>query len=185
MCRLTPNNSFGYSSPKPRQERAMRIEDGFTPEEWSKVVASPMLAGMAVTAAEPSGLLGAVQESFSVASALRDARITPAGNALIDAVTAAYESSAGRDMARTALGAIAREREPAAITAAVVAELGTISATVAAKAPEQAEDFRAWLRGIAGRVAEASTEGGFLGFGGERVSAAEHEALKKIDRALG
>ena len=38
---------------------------------------------------------------------------------------------------------------------------------------------------MAKRVAEASNEGGFLGFGGEKVSAAEREAIQAIADKLG
>jgi hypothetical protein len=34
-------------------------------------------------------------------------------------------------------------------------------------------------------VAEAASEGGVLGFGGQRVSDAEKATLREIDRALG
>ena len=65
------------------------------------------------------------------------------------------------------------------------AELAAASALVAAKAPEAAPAFRAWLKTIAERVAEAGTEGGFLGFGGAKVSAAEKATLDRIATALG
>ena len=44
--------------------------------------------------------------------------------------------------------------------------------------------FREWLKAIAAKVAEAGTEGGFLGFGGEKVSAAEKATLDRLARAL-
>ncbi len=80
----------------------MGLKDSFAPEDWARVVGAPMLAGIAVTAAEPGGLWGAVRESTAVA----------------------------------------------------------------------------------GRVAEAGTEGGFLGFGGEKVSAAEKATLERLASAL-
>jgi hypothetical protein len=46
-----------------------------------------------------------------------------------------------------------------------------------AKAPEDAPAFKAWLQAIAQRVAEAAKEGGFMGFGGVRVSDAEKATL--------
>ena len=64
-------------------------------------------------------------------------------------------------------------------------ELAAVAGLVAAKAPEAAPGFRDWLKAIAGKVAEAGTEGGFLGFGGEKVSAAETATLEKIGTALG
>ena len=50
--------------------------------------------------------------------------------------------------------------------------------------PEEAKGFKLWLQGIAQKVAEASNEGGFLGFGGEKVSAAEKQALASISEVL-
>ena len=41
------------------------------------------------------------------------------------------------------------------------------------------------LKVIGEKVAQASTEGGFLGFGGERVSEGERQFLSKLDAALG
>jgi hypothetical protein len=66
-----------------------------------------------------------------------------------------------------------------------VARLGEIAAIVNAKAPEQAEAYKQWLRATAQNVAEAATEGGFMGFGGEKVSDAEKKTLADIDAVLG
>src|SRR5262245_64334098 len=42
----------------------------FTSEEWGKVLESMMLAGMAVSAAEPSGLWGTMKEALASRSAI-------------------------------------------------------------------------------------------------------------------
>ena len=34
----------------------MATKSSFTPEEWAKLLSSPMIAGMAITAADPSGI---------------------------------------------------------------------------------------------------------------------------------
>jgi hypothetical protein len=39
----------------------MATKANFTSEEWGKLLASPMIAGMAVTAADPSGLWGSFE----------------------------------------------------------------------------------------------------------------------------
>jgi hypothetical protein len=41
------------------------------------------------------------------------------------------------------------------------------------------------LRHVAEKVAEASTEGGFLGFGGVRVTDAEKASIAEVAQALG
>ena len=160
----------------------MGLREGFAPEEWARVVGAPMLAGIAVTAAEPGGLWGAVKESVAVAGAVREGK--GGANPLIAEIAAAYESAEGRDLARGVLKEQARGKAPAAVVDAAVAELAAVTALVAAKAPEAAPGFRDWLKAIAARVAEAGSEGGFLGFGGEKVSAAEKATLERIDTAL-
>lgn len=162
----------------------MSLKKAFAPEDWARVVGAPMLAGIAVTAAEPGGLWGAVKESAAVAGAIGKAKSAGGQNALIDEIVAAYQTSEGRDLARGVLKSEARGKAPAAIVEAAVAELAAVSALVASKAPEAAPGFKAWLSEIAGKVAEAGTEGGFLGFGGEKVSATEKATLDRIATAL-
>ena len=67
---------------------------------------------------------------------------------------------------------------------AVVA-LREVSALLDAKVPAEAAAFKTWLRTISSKVADAATEGGTLGFGGERVSAKEKATLNDIAKALG
>ena len=161
----------------------MGLEESFTAEEWARVVGAPMLAGIAVTAAEPGGLWGAVKESAAVAGAMGRAKAA-GGDALIGEIVAAYETAEGREMARGVLKAEAKGKAPAAVVDAAVSELQAVTAIVAAKAPGSVGAFRDWLKTIAAKVAEAGTEGGFLGFGGEKVSAAEKATLERLATAL-
>ena len=66
----------------------------------------------------------------------------------------------------------------------ILAELSQSAALVDAKAPDDSEGFKAWLRHISERVANASSEGGFMGFGGVKVSDAEKATLAEIAQAL-
>ena len=161
----------------------MAAKGAFTAEEWARVVAAPMLAGIAVTAAEPGGLWGAVKESVAVAGAVRAAKAD--ADPLVAEVAAAYETAEGRDMARAALKSQARGKKPAEVVEAAIGELSAVASLVAAKAPAAGPGFRDWLKAIAAKVAEAGAEGGFLGFGGEKVSAAETATLDRIATALG
>jgi hypothetical protein len=162
----------------------MANKASFTTQEWQLLLESPMLAGMAVTAADPSGLFGLVKEGFAASRALAEAKTAAGASELIRAVVADLETSEGRDAARDALkarfaGAKAADIKPSAITA-----LREVTALLDAKAPEDAAAFKAWLEDIARRVAEASKEGGFLGFGGVQVSDAEKATLAEIAAAL-
>jgi hypothetical protein len=66
-----------------------------------------------------------------------------------------------------------------------LANLREVSKILDAKAPADAVAFKAWLRRISQNVAEAASEGSFLGFGGVRISEAEKATLDDIAEALG
>jgi hypothetical protein len=163
----------------------MSFKDDFTEEQWIHVIAAPLVAGLAVTAADPSGLVGAVQESAALAGSLKSAGEGASAGSLVAEVIEAYTTGDGRKSARDDTMALIKGRKPAEACEAAVARLGETAALVAATAPGEADDFRRFIRETAQRVAEAGTEGGFLGFGGEKVSDAERKTLADIDAALG
>jgi hypothetical protein len=157
----------------------------FTAEVWREVLGAPMVAAFAVTAADPGGLVGAVQEGAAAASAMARARREAADGSLVAEILAAYETAEGRRALREGIRELARGKKPAEATEAAVTRLGALARAVAEAVPEEAPSFRRWLRDVATQVAEAGTEGGFLGFGGEKVSEAERRTLAEIDAALG
>ena len=81
----------------------MANKQNFTPEEWTKILESTMLAGMAVTAAEPSGLWGLMKEGFASSSALAQAKSDAGSSEVVKAVVAEYETSGGRAAVQEAL----------------------------------------------------------------------------------
>jgi hypothetical protein len=50
--------------------------------------------------------------------------------------------------------------------------------------PDEANAYKQMIMSVAGKSANASTEGGFLGFGGVRVSNAEQSFLNEVKAAL-
>ncbi|MET0719370.1 MAG: hypothetical protein ABWY64_00820 [Tardiphaga sp.] len=68
----------------------MTDKSNFTPDEWKLLLESVMAAGIAVSAAEPSGLWGLLKESFASGSALVTAKMDPGADALIKAVVADF-----------------------------------------------------------------------------------------------
>lgn len=162
----------------------MSMKDRFSEEEWTQIVQAPMLASLAITAADPGGLWGAVKEGSASARALMEARSDEPGRNLAAEVVAAFETSEGRGIARDGVRNIAKGKTPGEAVDLAIERLQDVAALVDAKAPEAAGDFKNWLREMARRVAEAGTEGGFLGFGGVKVSEAEKKTLADLDRAL-
>jgi hypothetical protein len=157
----------------------------FTDEEWAEVMAAPMIVGMAVTLSDPSGLWGIMKESIASGQALVQARADAAGSALAKAITDDLETSEGRTAARAKVKASVSGTTPAEMKAAALAALASAARIVGSRAPDEAPAFRAFLNGVAMKVAEASKEGGFLGFGGVAVSDAEKATLDEVRAALG
>src|SRR6476620_2770567 len=96
---------------------AMGNKQNFTPEEWIQVVESVMLSGIAVSAADPSGVWGTLKEGFASSSALKAAKVDANSNELILAAVAEFETSQGRSDIQQAL----RERFAGAHPAECVA----------------------------------------------------------------
>jgi len=164
----------------------MADKTNFTKEEWTLLLESPMIAGMAVTAADPSGLWGLLKESFAGGTALTHAITGANTNALVKAVVTDFSSSEGRSAARDGLKAKFSASQPSDLKLKAVGSLRQVSALLDAKAPDDAAAFKAWLRQISQSTAEAASEGGGLfGIGGVQVSDAEKATLTEISTALG
>ena len=95
-----------------------------------------------------------------------------------------FGTSEGRAAARDGVQARLSGSKPAEVRDKAIAALRDAAAIVDAKAPDDAPAFKDWLKQIAQKTAEASSEGGFLGFGGVQVSEAEKATLAEISSAL-
>jgi len=163
----------------------MATKANFTPDEWKSLLQSPLLVGIAVSAADPSGLIGMLKESTASARALVEAKSDPNADELVKAVAGDFETSEGRGLAQDGLKALLAGSKPADIAAKTVEALRAVSALLDAKAPADAAAYKTWLCHVANAVAQAAPEGGFLGFGGAQVSAAEKAEVAQIAAALG
>lgn len=157
----------------------MANKTNFTAEEWGRVLSSPMVAGIAITAADPSGVWGILKEGMAGARALLDARQNAQAIPLVKAIAEDFATTEGRSAAQSALQSRMMGKSASALKDAALAELRAVSEIVDAKAPDDA-----WLQDVAQKAAEAGTEGGFLGFGGVAVSDAEKSTIAEISSAL-
>lgn len=156
----------------------MTTKADFTEEEWATLVRSPMVAGMAITIADPGGPIEVVKET----------------SAVIKVVTGEQRDDLVREIA-SEVRALAEQRKnpvgdfkPRGAMAGkeIVDEIARANEIVTSKAtPEEAEAFRTFIMDCAQRAAEAAKEGGFMGFHAERVSQGEKDMLAQIGSALG
>ena len=163
----------------------MADKTSFTRDEWVLLLKSPMIAGMAITAAEPSGLWGLLKESFAGSGALAKVAADPNANVLVKAVVSDFAGSEGRSAARDGLKADFAGGHPADMKTKSVDMLRQVAELLSAKAASDSVAFKAWLRQISQSTAEAASEGGSLFGGGVQVSDAEKATLSEISSALG
>jgi hypothetical protein len=163
----------------------MANKSNFTPDQWKKIMQAPLLAGFAVSAGDPSGFIGTLQEGMASAKALAAAKADAGADELIKAVVDDLLTPEGRSSAREGIRTLIQDCKLEEIRIRALEELRSTAKILDATAPLESRAFKNWLNYIANLVAEAGTEGGFLGFGGEKVSAAERATLADISTALG
>ena len=158
-----------------REKMAVTTKTAFTEEEWVRVVRAPLVAGMALSLADPGGPIEATKESVA---SLRIATNPPSREQLLAEVALEVQSMAQER--RNPLGGfkLAKDSPP---REQVLEELAGVHRIVAAKAtPEELEAFGQWLVAAAQAAADAAKEGGFMGIGAERVSEGEQAMLERI-----
>ena len=83
----------------------MVSKNDFSPVEWKKLVQAPLLAGFAVSAADPTSFVGALQEAFANANQLAEAKSGASGE-LVKSIAEEILSSSGRAEAREGIRSI-------------------------------------------------------------------------------
>ena len=158
----------------------MTSKASFTDDEWDRVLRAPMVAGMAITIADPGG---PIEISKEMMATLRAATVPPSQEELLAAVALDIQAMVQEKQNP------ARNFKPSSAATAgteILEELRAVDAIVAEKAtPEEAQAFRGWLLMVAQAAAEAAKEGGFMGFGAVQVSEGEQAMLDQLRSALG
>jgi hypothetical protein len=158
----------------------MTDKSAFTEDEWATLRRSPLVAGMAISIADPGGPIEVIKET----------------SAVMRLVT---EAAAGRDDLVGAVAKDVREQaqqrknpvgdfKPRGATAGkeILDELSSAGQLAEQKAdPAEARAFEEWLLECAQRAADAAKEGGFMGFKAVQVSEGEEKMLNELRKALG
>jgi len=158
----------------------MASKADFTTEEWKTIVAAPPMVGLAVTCASPNGPWGVLKEMLSMGMAMAEMLQKGSSNALIAELAADLKARQTKPEPPQGIKDPEQAKELALNHVRMVNDIVNRKAT-----RDEADEFKKWLLAVGQRVAEASNEGGIFGFGGERVSDAEKNALRQIAFALG
>ena len=159
----------------------MTTRSDFSDEEWARLERAPVVAGFAISLADPGGPIEAVKETMAIIKTITEAARSGGDGELVDAVAKSFaektkkrESPMGDFKPK---GALAGQE--------ILEELKGVNDLVTQKAtPEEAAAFREWLLSAAKRAADAAKEGGFMGFNAKRVSEGEQEMLDKLGEVL-
>ena len=149
----------------------MTAKSDFTPEEWETVLEGPTAAGLMIAASQRGG---AFRESYSIAKAYTDARRDHGASQLLDDIVGS-KPKVERPHVHSVDELKQQSLQQLRQGLALVEQKGT---------PEEADQYKQFVVGLATRVAEAHREG-FLGFSGDRVSDAERQAVSDVADALG
>lgn len=165
----------------------------FTDDELYRLTILPSLAGSVITFSDTSGPIGTVKEMLANAKTAAAGVEDYPDNSIIRSVIPKVED---RDEAMEA-AKVLQERQKQEIEAEEItskedmrsyalAQAAKVNALLVEKASAvEAAEYRQWVMKVAQATAEAAKEGGFLGIGGETVSADEQRALDEIATALG
>jgi hypothetical protein len=161
----------------------MLTKNNFTAEDWTTLRDTPYLVGLATLLAEPSGL-GTIKESIAIAMSLRENQASEVP--LIRDLTNVAETQATQNSLRGRFAGSQTALSKNVIRDLALEHARSSIAILSDKAePEEIDAYRKLLYGLAEKVANASREGGVLGFGGKAVSAAEQSFLDELQSTIG
>jgi hypothetical protein len=154
----------------------------FTPDEWTAIKKSPLMASLVVVAASPSGPIGVMKEMFAVGKLVAETKAKGGSNGLIDGIVAELTTREGMEGTRPTE---IQGMSPDQARSHALDALRSAAALADKKASADADGYKRWLLEVSTRVANASKEGGFLGFGRTLVNEQEEAALRDTASALG
>ena len=157
----------------------MTTKSAFTEDEWSRVMRAPLVAGLAISLADPGGPIEAAKESMAT---LKSATSPPSREQLLAEVALEIQAMAQQHHNPLSGFKPTKDANPGE---AVLEELQAVQGIVAAKStPDETAAFGRWLVAAAQASADAAKDGGFMGFGARQVSEREQAMLDRVRAAV-
>jgi hypothetical protein len=156
----------------------------FSAQEWELLRDTPHLVAIAIAVAGGSGLFGSLKEAIAPARTIVQA--SQGNNTLLREICNREEMKAAQGSLREQFKATEFDTLRENMRAAAVSNVKSAMELLREKASdEDRKAYQDFVNKIANDVAEAAKEGGFLGFGGERISENEQTLLKDLRTAIG
>ncbi len=162
----------------------MTTKATFSTDEWNLLRSVPAILAAGVSTSDPSGLFGSLKEAAGGMRGMIEALKEATGSELAQEMLA-DRSMPGMPDPKSLLGEGSREEQMANFRKASFEQVQKAVDLLGAKAtPEETSAYKTMLMKVADTAANAAKEGGFLGFGGERVSANEQSYLDELKGVL-
>lgn len=170
--------------------------DSFSVQEWGDIISVPASVGALVVTADPSGPMGLIKEFKAIMNSMKEFVAANSTNSPLMTAIEGYMTTKPSEEEEAELKKWAEEQQeemkankpqtPEEMKQLVRDRTSETLAMLRAKGASE-EDinlFKRMMVAVAESVADASKEGGFLGFGGTRVSEAEQSVLAQIKSEL-
>ena len=158
----------------------MTTKKDFTEEEWVQLLKAPTAAGLYIMMADPNFVVGTMKEALALSAGIIS-REKQQNSELLSAMLADFHD---KDMAKQARIDFEKKDLEVMRQAARDALQKAVALLEAKATPEESAEIRQWLYELAEKTAAAASEGGFLGFGGTKVSEKEKQALAELKEML-
>ena len=169
----------------------MSFKERFTDEEQLLLSSTPVMIGSAMAFSESSGL-ATVKELMASANTYMGGLKAYPQNEIIQGILPNLddrkEAMAQAKEFRVKASDRIKEKQIDSqdkMRQLLLSDVQEINKILEQKAtPEEASEYKEWNMLVAENVAKAAKEGGFLGFGGERISAGEKALFAELSQAF-
>jgi len=163
----------------------MTDRKAFTEEDWTLLRVTPSFVSVGIIAADATGLFSSIREAVAGAREAMEALNAHRELELFSALLADSSYPDLPDM-EVLLGQGTNDRKMQNFKTAALDHVHAAVALLERKASAQELDaYRHLLVGVAERAADAAKEGGFLGFGGVRISERERAFIEAVRNVAG
>ena len=168
------------------------VKDQFSEDDWFLISTVPTMVGAAMAGAGKSGIVGTAKEAMASMKSLVAGKSDYPDNEIINGILVKAEnfSDAKAKVGAYREKAMAQFKEqgiksPEEFNAYMLDNAGKAVALVKEKRGEkEAGEYQTWCIDVAKKVAEAASEGGFMGFGGEQVSDGERALMAELKKVF-
>ena len=168
------------------------VKEQFSDDEWFLISSVPSMVGAAMAGAGKSGIIGTTKEAMASMKSVVAGKSDYPNNELIAAVLPKAESfSEAKEKAgayrEKAMAQLKEQniKSPEEFNSYMLSNASSAIALIKERRGEsEANEYQSWCIDVAKKVAEAASEGGFMGFGGEQASDGERALMAELKKVF-